>query len=489
MTLWNWLFHRHERENELDEEVQAHLRMAAQERIEHGESPEQARASALREFGNVVLVKETTREMWGLCWLATLSQDIRYGLRQLRRDRGFTIIAVVTLALGIGANVAIFSLIDQTVLRSLPVQHPEQLVVLNSTEGKGGHTAADYSLAASFSYPMYKDLRDKNHVFSGLLACFPYVDVNVAWQGKPERAVSELVSGNFFQVLGARAAIGRVFTPGDETVPAANPVTVLSYAYWQRHFGGDAAILNQAVEINAAPLTVVGVAQPGFSGVQLGWAPDLYIPITMKPQMTPNWNGLDSPTDYFLAVLGRLAPGMSVVRAQAGLQPMFHALLESELPVMAARQVASSPDAQKAFLAGKLELTPGARGRPFLQSYAQGPLTLVLAIVGLVLMIACANLAGLLLARGEARQHEIAMRLAMGAGRSRLIRQLLTESLMVAVAGGAASLLVGWWTLRLIVSAVSVVPAADVVLSGLSTSLDLHVLVRSSRGFGRYSTE
>jgi len=475
-TFLAFVFHRSQAEREMEEELRAHLQNRADDLERQGLSRQEAERQARLEFGGYEGYKEECREALGSRLLGEFVSDVRYGLRQLRRNPGFTAVAVLTLALGIGANVAIFSLIDQAILRSLPVQHPEQLVVVNSTEQKGGHTSTDYSLEASFSYPMYKDLRDKNRVFSGLIACFPYVDVNVAWQGKPERAVSELVSGNFFQVLGARPVLGRVLSQSDETSPGANPVAVLSYGYWRQHFGGNPAILNQIVEINATPLTVVGVTQPGFTGVQLGWAPDLYIPITMKPQMTPNWNGLDSVTDYFLAVLGRLEPGISRSRGQTGLQPLFHALLESELQIMTARQVINSPDEQKAFLAGKIELTPGARGRPFLQSLAEGPLVLVMAMMGLVLLIACANLAALLLARGEARQHEIATRLAMGASRARLVRQFLTESLIVAAAGGLASLLIGWWTLRAIVSALSVVPLAAVVLSGLTANLNMRVL-------------
>jgi putative ABC transport system permease protein len=478
------------REAEIVEEVAQHLEDRYQELVAGAATEEEARRMALEELSDENLLARGLRRAEREIpqepivpggggthnFLASIWQDIRYGLRQLRRNPGFTIVAVLTLALGIGANVAIFSLIDQTLLRSLPVQHPEELVVLNSTEQKSGHTSTDYSLDASFSYPMYKELRDKNRVFSGSLACFPYVDVNVSWQGKPERANAELVSGNFFQVLGVWAVLGRVFSQEDETAAGANPVAVLSFGYWMRHFGGDSAVLNQTLDINATPLTVVGVAQPGFTGVQLGTAPDLYIPITMKPQMTPTWNGLDSVSDYFLAIMGRLKPGISRARAQAGLQPVFHAILESELPIMAANKTITSPDMQKGVLTGKIELTPGAQGRPVLQAFAQAPLALLMAMVGLVLLIACANLAGLLLARGEARQHEIAVRLAMGASRTRLVRQLLTESLIVAIAGGAASLLVGWWTLRTILSAVSRVPLVTLLLSGLTANLDPRVL-------------
>ena len=478
------------REAEIVEEVAQHLEDRYRELVAGGATEEEARRVALEELSEEDLLarglrqveREVKQESLVLGgggrsnFLASIWQDLRYGLRQLRLSTGFTVVAVLTLALGIGVNVAIFSLIEQMLLRSLPIPHPEQLVILNSTETKAGSMNNDYSQDAAFSYPMYRDLRDKNRVFSGLLACFPYVYVNVSWQGHAERANAELVSGNFFQVLGARAALGRVFSQDDETAPGANPVAVLSYGYWMRHFGGNPGVLNQTLDINATALTVVGVAQPEFTGVQLGLAPDLYIPITMKAQMTPNWNGWHNVSDYFLAVMGRLAPGISRTQAQAGLQPVFHAILESELPLMIENKMITSEEMQKAVLAGRIELTPGARGRPVLQELAQ-PLALLMAMVGLVLLIACANLAGLLLARGEARQHEIALRLAMGASRVRLIRQLFTENLMVAMAGGAAGLLIGWWTLHSILSCISSLSPVVMVMSGLEANLDTRVLV------------
>jgi len=476
------------REAEIVEEVAQHLEDRYQELTAGGATEEEARRVALEDLeedlfarGLRLVEQEVRREpvLAGgggrVSYLASIWQDLCYGLRQLRLNPGFTFVAVLTLALGIGVNVAIFSLINQMLLRPLAVTHPEELVVLNSTEAKNGSTWADYDIAASFSYPMYRDLRDKNKVFAGLLACFPYVDVNVSWQGHADRAHAELVSGNFFQVLKVRPALGRVFLQEDETAPGANPVAVLSYGYWLRHFGGNRGVLNQTLEINATALTVVGVAPPGFTGVQLAMAPDLFIPITMKAQMTPGWNGWHNVSDYFLAVMGRLEPGMSLTRAQAGLQPIFHGILEAELPMMIAHKTITSAEEQKAVLAGKIELTPGARGRPVLQDLVQ-PLTLVMAMVGLVLLIACANLAGLLLARGEARQHEIALRLAMGASRVRLIRQLLTENLMVAIAGGAVGLLIGWWTLWSILSGVSSLSLVAAVMSGLEADFDARVL-------------
>lgn len=375
----------------------------------------------------------------------TLLQDVRYGVRMLLKSPAFTAVAVLMLALGIGANTAIFSLTDQVLLRALPVRNPEQLVVLRSPGDKPGHTSSDGDDAASFSYPLYKDLRDRNPVFSGLLARFG-VALSVAGQGSTERATGELVSGNYFHVLGVTPDLGRVFSSSDETAPGANTVAVLSYGYWTRHFGRDPAILNKQLSVNGTLLTVVGVARPGFTGVQVGAFTDVFIPITMKPQMTPNWNGLENPKDHWVAILGRLKPGFSRPRAQVALQPVYHALLQSELPLMKL-----SGQSQRRFLSRPLLLQTGSNGRPILQTDAREPLIMLTLMVGLVLLIACANLASLLVARGEARQREIAVRLAVGAARGRLIRQLFTENLLLALLGGAAGMLFASWTLGLLV--------------------------------------
>src|SRR5207302_3467014 len=213
--------------------------------------------------------------------MASCLQDVRYAFRQLRKTPGFTTVSLITLALGIGANTAIFSLTDQILLRLLPVAHPEELVLLRSPGLSPGHNWTDGANVTTFSYPMYKDLRDRNQVFSGLLARYP-VSLSVAGQGQSERADGELVSGNYFQVLGITPILGRVFDAQDETAPGANPLAVLSYGYWSRHFGNDSSVLNQQLIVNGTALTVVGVARPGFIGIQVGQTPDLFIPITMK---------------------------------------------------------------------------------------------------------------------------------------------------------------------------------------------------------------
>jgi predicted permease len=399
--------------------------------------------------------------------MGNLLQDFRFGLRTLGKNPGFTLVAVLTLALGIGANAAIFSLTDQVLLRLLPVERPRELVVLRSPGKSHGRTWNDVEGGHSFSYPMYKDLRDRNDVFAGLLARF-HVQVSVAGQGQSQLAEGELVSGNYFQVLGVQPALGRILSSQDETAPGANPVTVLGYGYWKRHFGGDPNILNKQLTVNGNSLTVVGVARSGFAGVQVGLVPDLFIPITMKAAMTPNWDGLADRNDHWVTMLGRLKPGLAAGKAEAGVAPLYHAILEGEAPALKL----SSRDQQE-FLNRKMILDTGSHGRPVLQHDAKQPLLILMAMVGLVLLIACANLASLLIARGEGRQREIALRLALGAGRGRLVRQLMTESVLLAIAGGAAGLALASWTLSLIVNSIP----EDVGASGLTRQLDYRVLI------------
>jgi predicted permease len=385
----------------------------------------------------------------------------------LAKSPGFTLVAILTLALGIGANAAIFSVTDQVLLRLLPVQKPEELVVLRSPGPNPGRNWSDGDVGVAFSYPMYKDLRDHNPVFSGLLARFA-IQASVSGQGQTELANGELVSGNYFEVLGVRPALGRVLTSRDETAAGANPETVLSYGYWERHFGRDPGILNKQLVVNGVSMTVVGVVAPGFFGVQVGQTPDIFIPVTMKAQMTPNWDGLADRKDHWLAMLGRLKPGMSLAKAEAGIAREYSAILQSE-----ASELKLSRERNKQFLDKKILLDTGSHGRPILQHDAGKPIWILMSMVGLVLLIACANLASLLVARGEARQREIAVRMAMGAGRWRLIRQLLTESLLISLAGGAAGLLVGSWTLGALVGSIP----ESLGASGLQEKFDYRVLV------------
>jgi predicted permease len=399
--------------------------------------------------------------------MQSVLQDVRYGLRMLARNPGFSAIAVLTLALGIGANTAIFSLTDQVLLRRLPVAHSEQLVVLRSPGPNPGHTWSDNNDdTVMFSYPMYKDLRDRNQAFSGLLARFPTA-VSLAGQGATELANAELVSGNYFEILGVQPALGRVFNPSDETTPGGNPVAVLSYGYWSRHFGKDPGIRNKQIVVNGTSLAVVGVVSAQFNSIQVGQIPDLFIPITMKAEMTPNWNGLDDRGDHWIALLGRMEPGFTKPKAEAALAPTYRAILEAEIPL---RKISTKN--QQKFADKKLLLDSAAHGRQILQQDTREPLLILMAMVGMVLVIACVNLASLLVARGEARQREIAVRLTMGASRWRLVKQLLTESLLLSIAGGAAGMALAAWTLSALVGMIP----ENIGAMGLEAKLNLRVL-------------
>jgi predicted permease len=401
--------------------------------------------------------------------METLWQDIRYGLRMLAKSPGFTAVAVLTLALGIGANSGIFSVMRQVLLQRLPVPHPEQLVLLYSPGPRSGHTSSDEGDGSeSFSYPMYTDLRDHNNVFAGLAAKanFP---VSVAFRGQTERASAEIVSGNYFDTLEVRPALGRLLLPSDTAIEGSNPVVVLGHGYWKKHFGGDPSVLNQSLLVNNQLMTIVGVVQSGFDGIQLGLIPDVYLPITMKPIITPTWNGLSNHKDYWTKLIGRLKPGISATQAAAALAPVYHALLENELPL----NTGLSEQGKKQFVAKQIVLRDGARGRPLLENDTGRQLQTLMGMVALVLLITCANVAGLLTARGAARQKEISVRLSLGASRWRLIRQLVIESCLLSSMGALFGLILASWMSSALVHFAS---ASDIA-EGLSDSLNFSVLL------------
>src|SRR5882762_2453808 len=462
------LFRKDQVDRELDEELGAYLEMEAAEKMRQGVSRKDALREVRLERGSLEVTKEIVRSGGWEFFVETCWQDLHYSVRMLRKSPGFAAVAVLTLALGIGANTAIFSLTDQILLRELPVPHPEQLVIVRSPGPNHGHTWSDVDQGAqSFSYLMYKDLRERATVFSGLLACRE-TTVNVSGHGETQAAHADLVSGNFFETLEVQPALGRLLMPGDETASGANTVAVLSYDYWSRKFGADPAILNKPLTVNGVPLTVVGVTRKGFFGVQIGLTPDIFIPVTMKAQMAPNPNQtLEDRNDHWLPVMGRLKPGITLARAEATLQPIYQPILESD-----AKLLKLSGDELKRFISKPLRLMSGGHGRLVMQEGAQEPLLVLMSMVGLVLLIACANLAGLLVARGEARQREIGVRLAMGAKRTRLIRQLLTEGLLVATAGGAAGVALARWCLNALMAAI---PPGQGML-GFVRSPDLRVL-------------
>jgi len=396
-----------------------------------------------------------------------LWQDVRYGLRMLAKHPGFTAIAVLTLALGIGANTAIFSLLNQILLRQLPVKDPKELVLLRAPGVRTGHIWSDGDDSESFSYPLYKGLRDNNPVFAGIFGRYAF-SASIASRGKTERGSGELVTGNYFEVLGVRPALGRVFSQEDDRVPGAHPVAVLSHAYWLRQFGGDPGVLNQTLLVNNTEMTVVGVAQAGFAGVQVGQSTDVFAPTMMKGQMTPIRSGLDDWNDYWMAVLARKKPGVSMAQAEAGINAAYHPLLEEQLTKIKGWDEKK----RQRFLSKKLVLASGAQGRVTLQRDSGPALMALFAMVALVLLIACTNVANLLLAQGATRQKEFAIRTAMGATRGRMVRQLVIESFLCAIAGGALGLVLGSWLMGVLTQAV----VAEGGVRGLTMGLDWSII-------------
>src|SRR3989441_8345936 len=363
--------------------------------------------------------------------------DFRYALRTLLNTPSFTIVVVLTLALGIGANTAIFSLTNQILLRLLPVKDADRLVLF---ENPGAFAGRQFNSNA-FSYPMYRDFRDRNAVFSGIVARFP-TPLTLMANGQAERISGELVSGNYFDVLGVRAVVGRSLTPGDDRVPGAHPVVVLSHNYWMRRFAGDPGVLNRTIDLNGHPMTVVGVIQPGFTGIVVGESPDVMVPIMMKAQMTPTWNDLENRRSRWLTLLARLKPGVDMPQAEAAMNVTYRQINEEEVKL----SEGFSPTFKQRFLAKHLFLRPGQKGRSDLRSQFSTAILVLMGMVGLVLLIACANVANLLLARGAARQKEVAIRLALGASRGAIVRQRLIESLLLAGGGAGLGLVVAWWT-------------------------------------------
>jgi len=400
--------------------------------------------------------------------MPTLLQDVRYGLRMLAKNPGFTFIAILTLALGIGANTAIFSLLNQVLLRRLPVRNPEELVVLKSPGPKRGHVWSDGDDSEIFSYPLYKGLAKNTAVFDGVMARYQF-SAAIASHGQTDRGSGELVTGNYFEVLGVRPALGRVLSPADDDVQGAHPVLVLSHAYWTRHFGGDAGALNQTILVNNTEMTIVGVARAGFSGIQVGQTPDIFVPMTMKGQMTPIRNGLNDWNDSFLAVLARLKMGVSKAQAEAGINVDYPGLLEQQAATLKLR--AGGKD-EKEFLSKKIVLYPGAQGRTTVQRDSGPALMALFAMVALVLLISCTNVANLLLAKAAARQREFAIRSALGATPGRMMRQLLVESFLCAMGGGVLGLILGVWIMNILTQAV----VSEAGIEGITAQVDGGVL-------------
>ena len=423
-------------DRDLDDEVRFHLEARIEDLVRGGLTAEDARAEAMRRFGSVSRVHEESRDVKRQAWLPSLGQDLRYGCRLLRKSPGFTAAALLSLGLGIGTNTAIFTVLDQVLLRPLPVERPRDLALVRIDGTFNGTTAGDGN---EISYPMFVDFRDHNDVFSAMFARFGRT-VHIAVGDRTERINGELVSGSYFAVLGVRAIRGRVIGEDDDQVPGAHPVAVLSFDCWRNRFGGDEAVVGRSVAVNGRPYTIIGVIQDGFAGMNVGSAAQIFLPMMMQPHVLPGWRFLEDRRSRFAQVYGRLRPGVSLAQARGSLEPYFHAIRERELAEGWLSGL--SPHAKQTFLEARLQVEPGFQGLARLRRTLTRPLLILTGIGVGLLLITCANLAALLVARGAARQREIAIRLTLGGTRSRIVQQLVVESVVLAALGAAAGLLV-----------------------------------------------
>ena len=415
-------------DRELQDEIRFHMESQMEDNRRSGMDDDEARYAAMRKFGGSDQMQETHRSRRGLPRIETFVKDLQFAARMLRKNVGFTTIAVLTLALGIGANAAIFSLVSTVLLRPLPINHPEQVFALNLVNLKNPDALAAYS------YPKYKDIRDRNDVLDGVYG-YRFAPISMSRNGGNERVWGYVVSGNYFDLLGVNAFKGRMFSQSDDLLPGANPVAVISYVCWQTRFGGDESLLGKTVLLNNHPFTIIGVAPKGFTGTETIYTPEMWVPFMMQGQIEPGNNYLDDRGNGGIFLGARLKQGVTPQRAQASLN-VLTAQLGKEFP---------DTDTGEG-----ISLSPPGFVIPQLQNAVVGFATILMGTVALVLLVACINLASLLLARATGRRREIAIRLSIGAGRMRIVRQLLTESVLLAMTGGTVGILLALLLTRLI---------------------------------------
>ena len=446
------LVSRRQFEDDLAEEMEFHRALKQRDLEERGQSAETAALAARRALGSQALARDEARDVWLSRWLVDLVRDLRHAAGMLRRNPGFAAVTVLTLALGIGANTAIFSLLNAVLLRSLPVRDPQQLLFFGGANATGSTGFVPDGRTELFSYSFFRDFRRANPVFDDVAAVWSILyraNGRVAGAASLEPVRVELVSGSYFNTLGVSALAGRTLNDADDVTPGGHPVAVASYSWWRRRLAQASSAVGTTVSIGERTYVVIGVAQAGFSGITVEQSPDLWIPLAMQADISPGWNGREDRMFQTLHLVGRLKPGVARAQAQAATNPLFRQLLRTYVGSEASTRTVNN--IERAYV----ELTPATSGRSALRMQFLSPLKILMAVVGVVLMIACANVANLLLARASARQREIAVRMSLGAGRLRLVRQLLAESLLLAVAGAGLGLAITSGASRLLVALVS----------------------------------
>lgn len=439
-------------EEDLEEEIQSHFETLIERRTARGESIEEARRAVRVEFDSGEQVKEKVRDARLGALLETTLRDIQYGSRALRKSPVFTLIAVLTLALGIGANTAIFSLLNAVLLRDLPVRSPEQLVLFGPGAWVGSIDTFPNGSWQLFSYPFFREFREKSQVFSGIAAIDSILfepHARIAGGGTMEKVQVELVSGSYFHALGVGPALGRVLSGEDDRIPGGHPVAVASYSWWNRRFSRNPRVLGTNLTINSTVYTVVGVAPREFFGITVGQSPDLWIPLAMEKQVSPGWNGFEDKWFQSLYIVGRRKPGTGIGQAGANTNLLFKQILRE--------YAGSKPTAKdlESIRRARIDLTPASAGLARLRRQFSVSLWILMAVVALVLLIACANVANLLLARAAGRRREFAVRMSIGATRGRMIRQLLVESGLLGMAGGILGVMFSWGASRSLLQIVS----------------------------------
>lgn len=470
--LLNW-FRRRKLESGLDRELEYHLDRRVGDLMQSGLPEPEARRQAALELGGVPQVQEEVRDIWLTQWLRDFVYDLHFSARSFFRSPAFTATVVLSLALGIGATTAIYSLVDQVVLHALPVREPERLVLI---DWRGNPLCCGFGSWNLMSYPLCRDLQQQDRFFEGVL-CRAATTVTLSTGGEHKPAAAEIVSGSYFPVLGVKAALGRVFGEDDDGTPGTNPVVVLSYDFWKTQFASAPDVIGRKVLVNQHPMTVIGVAAPSFRGIDVGEVPTLWIPAAMSAQAIPGFAEQLDRRMRWMQVLGRLRPDVTAAQAQTGLQPWFKAMLDEDTRRAGFPRVTA--EQRKQFLASSLEVTPAPQGHSPLRRRLAQPLWVLLAATAVLLGLACLNVAGLFLAQGSARAREISTRLALGASRGRIGRQLLADSIVLALAGGTLGALLAPLALRALIAFLPRDAAANALHSTIDSRLLLFTLLVS----------